>query len=960
MATLGAHCFSRLRVRPERGFENWASRIPRSLYFQPVVFEEDEDLESDGSQLEVPALLRGFEAWIEANVMNGVKGASCSAKEVADELSVPVTNGLLFCLQGGSGYYRVYCDAMERIGAAEALPSESARRAGAVGDSLARSPFESLINLFGGPLDEKRGREGGGGGRANSVATERKRERPTEEWLDRVMEDTSVYFIPRNVRFDERSVVVGKKKQIRRNKELFLSYGIFPSSVLLPSLVLPRAVSCCPPPKIAEIGGLDREIERCKLHIVGALCCRRLKRRIGDSWSNCVIHIYGQRRSGKTTLSVSLAHQFALCPRYRAYPAVFSGLARCGISSDELRRELALFFEEAIAHQPSVVVFDDLDLLVSLKGEHEYAAAEDAVRAHVVSSEFAKWLRLIANARHIVCVIFTSLERFSLPRELCQPGLVSVECATPSQESRVQIFERLLARKKLTLAPSVDVSSLVSKCEGYTAADLEQYLDRALHAASVRVVDAASLGGRAVGAHNGTSNEVSNKTSNEVSNKTSNETPNEMSKTSNEMSNEMSKTSNEMSKTPNKTSSGCFLASDRQVCDSSFPRWNLALEDFDAARLGFAPASLRGLKLQESGVTWADVGGLDEICEEIRQLLEWPIKYQFLYRLVPISRCANVLLYGPSGCGKTLLAHAAAKECGLNFLSVKGPELLDKYIGQSEAGVRELFSRARNAAPCMLFFDEFDSIAPRRGHDQTGVTDRVVNQFLTELDGVESLEGVHVFAATSRPDLIDPALLRPGRLDKAYYVRPPAFSDRLAILSAVGRQLNFSDDVDFSVISSWTDGYTGADLRALLYDSQLLAIQERLDRQPAANSPQASLPLAHLLRVDVQGSDSPENQSHLLQRLETIKQKLEKRREISNFSLTNDRVNTFSETRARPTPITISMRHVKSAFSRLNPSTTPDQRKKNDLLYSSFSASKKMDASTDAQQLLLCQKVTMA
>lgn len=199
----------------------------------------------------------------------------------------------------------------------------------------------------------------------------------------------------------------------------------------------------------------------------------------------------------------------------------------------------------------------------------------------------------------------------------------------------------------------------------------------------------------------------------------------------------------------------------------------LSQEDFLAALAEFVPAAMRsamGAGVQGSEGekrSWADVGGLAPVCASLREILELPARHPRVFGSAPLRLRTGVLLYGPPGCGKTHVVGVAADACGLRCISVKGPELLNKYIGASEQGVRDVFARAARASPCILFFDEFDAIAPKRGHDNTGVTDRVVNQLLTELDGVEGLEGVFVVAATSRPDLIDAALLRPGRLDRS-------------------------------------------------------------------------------------------------------------------------------------------------------------------------------------------------
>ncbi|GAA5888591.1 hypothetical protein JCM16303_000882 [Sporobolomyces ruberrimus] len=255
----------------------------------------------------------------------------------------------------------------------------------------------------------------------------------------------------------------------------------------------------------------------------------------------------------------------------------------------------------------------------------------------------------------------------------------------------------------------------------------------------------------------------------------------------------------------------------------------LTADDFNQAQIGFVPLSLRDVKLQKSEVQWSDIGGLHETRKTLRETLEWPTKYGAIFASCPLRLRSGLLLYGYPGCGKTLLASAVAKECGLNFISVKGPEILNKYIGASEKSVRDLFDRAQAAKPCVLFFDEFDSIAPKRGHDSTGVTDRVVNQMLTQMDGAEGLDGVYVLAATSRPDLIDPALLRPGRLDKSLLCDMPSYSDRLEIMQACSRKLHLSPSISLEEFAKLTQGYSGADLQALMYNAHLDAIHTGLN-----------------------------------------------------------------------------------------------------------------------------------
>ena len=264
------------------------------------------------------------------------------------------------------------------------------------------------------------------------------------------------------------------------------------------------------------------------------------------------------------------------------------------------------------------------------------------------------------------------------------------------------------------------------------------------------------------------------------------------------------------------------------------PSLNLLNTDFRAAIKDFTPASLRSITLHSSTTTFSSIGGLHSTRRILLETLQYPTLYAPIFAQCPLRLRSGILLYGYPGCGKTLLASAIAAECSLNFISVKGPEILNKYIGASEKSVRDLFERAESARPCVLFFDEFDSIAPKRGHDSTGVTDRVVNQLLTQMDGAEGLNGVYVLAATSRPDLIDPALLRPGRLDKSILCDLPNFEDRRDILKAISKNLKMAPHVmderrqGLWEVAERTDGYSGADLQAVVYNAHLEAIHDQL------------------------------------------------------------------------------------------------------------------------------------
>ncbi len=245
------------------------------------------------------------------------------------------------------------------------------------------------------------------------------------------------------------------------------------------------------------------------------------------------------------------------------------------------------------------------------------------------------------------------------------------------------------------------------------------------------------------------------------------------------------------------------------------------------------PSSLRETVVEVPNITWNDIGGLIDVKNELRELVQYPIEHPEKFEKFGMSPSRGVLFYGPPGCGKTLLAKAVANECQANFISVKGPELLTMWFGESEANVRDVFAKARAAAPCVLFFDELDSIAQMRGGSQGdggGAGDRVMNQLLTEMDGVGAKKNVFVIGATNRPDIIDTALMRPGRLDQLIYIPMPDYESRLSVLKAVLRKSPVHKDVDLNYLAANTDKFTGADLTEICQRAAKLAIREDIQR----------------------------------------------------------------------------------------------------------------------------------
>lgn len=258
----------------------------------------------------------------------------------------------------------------------------------------------------------------------------------------------------------------------------------------------------------------------------------------------------------------------------------------------------------------------------------------------------------------------------------------------------------------------------------------------------------------------------------------------------------------------------------------------VTMDDFLNVIKEIEPSALREVFVEIPDVKWDDIGGLADVKQELQEAVEWPLKYQGLFLYSDATPPKGILLYGPPGTGKTLMAKAAAHESEANFISIKGPELLSKWVGESEKGVREVFRKARQAAPCIVFFDEIDAIAPNRGGmgSDSHVTERVISQLLTELDGLEVLSNVIIIAATNRPDIIDAALLRPGRFDRLLYVAPPDKESRIQIFKIHTSKKPLADDVKIETLAAHTEGYTGADIAALASAAVMLALRGHIEK----------------------------------------------------------------------------------------------------------------------------------
>ncbi|KAJ3405316.1 spermatogenesis associated protein 5 [Chytridiales sp. JEL 0842] len=240
---------------------------------------------------------------------------------------------------------------------------------------------------------------------------------------------------------------------------------------------------------------------------------------------------------------------------------------------------------------------------------------------------------------------------------------------------------------------------------------------------------------------------------------------------------------------------------------------------------------MREIMIEVPKVLWTDIGGQEDVKQKLKEAVEWPLKHPEAFRRFNITPPKGILMYGPPGCSKTLMAKALATEAGLNFLAVKGPELFSKWVGESEKAVREVFKKARAASPSIIFFDEIDAIAVRRGGEDSSVGDRVLSQLLNEMDGIEPLVNVTVVAATNRPDILDSALLRPGRFDRIVYVSPPDVASRREILRIQTKRMSCDSNVQIDELAEMTQGYSGAEVVAVCQEAAMNAMEEDLNAE---------------------------------------------------------------------------------------------------------------------------------
>ncbi|KAJ3867322.1 P-loop containing nucleoside triphosphate hydrolase protein [Lentinula novae-zelandiae] len=582
-----------------------------------------------------------------------------------------------------------------------------------------------------------------------------------------------------------------------------------------------------PSTRLSDLGGVDACIEKMLEYIAMPLCHPEIYLHTGIQPPRGVL-LHGPPGCGKTMLAGAMAGELGVPFINISAPSIVSGM------SGESEKTLRDAFEEAKRLAPSLLFIDEIDAVTPKRESAQREMERRIVAQFLTCMDELSWEK---TEHKPVIVIGATNRPDSLDAALRRAGRFDHEISmgVPDDEAREKILRVLSS--KLRLEGNFDFTALSKATPGYVGADLSSLTAAAGINAVKRIFK--QLGDIPL-------NEMSTDEANEVMMQIDIDQPVE--------GGDAVASQPEPESSPSSKSNISFPSSFGPIAlflnahpipltPSQLSPLCITSSDFHLALTQIQPSSKREGFATVPDVTWSDVGALHNLREELNMAVVQPIKYPDLFRGVGIDAACGVLLWGPPGCGKTLLAKAVANESRANFISVKGPELLNKYVGESERAVRQLFSRARASSPCIVFFDELDALVPRRDDSLSESSARVVNTLLTELDGLDShnaRKAVYVIAATNRPDMIDPAMVRPGRLDKLLYVDLPTGEERVEIvrtlvrgvpLEGLGsggsreRALGFIEDF---IRGGKCDGYSGADLKALVREAGVIALKRTL------------------------------------------------------------------------------------------------------------------------------------
>lgn len=526
------------------------------------------------------------------------------------------------------------------------------------------------------------------------------------------------------------------------------------------------------------------------------------------------ILLFGPPGCGKTTIANALAGELQVPFINISAPSIVSGM------SGESEKKLREIFDEAKSLAPCIIFMDEIDAITPKRDGGAQREMEKRIVAQLLT--LMDELTLEKTGGKPVAVIGATNRPDSLDSALRRAGRFDREIClnVPNEEQRCSILKTMTRNLKLQDDDSFNYKELAKLTPGYVGADLKSLVTAAGLAAIKRIFESLSELEQ--------EQEVIDKGANKFHfdsmdvDSNSNLVPNSISNMRFENKSDGEKLS---------IIQKFLIKHPDPLTESQLAPLSINYSDFIAALPSIQPTAKREGFSTVPDVTWRHVGALNKIRMELHMCIVQPIKKPELYSKVGITAPAGVLMWGPPGCGKTLLAKAVANESRANFISIKGPELLNKYVGESERAVRQVFNRARASVPCIIFFDELDALVPRRDTSLSESSSRVVNTLLTELDGLNDRSGVFVIGATNRPDMIDPAMRRPGRLDKTLYIELPSNEERLEILKTLIRanQTPLDDLVDLRAIAfdERCRNYSGADLSSLLREAGVNALKKK-------------------------------------------------------------------------------------------------------------------------------------
>ncbi|KAH7884860.1 P-loop containing nucleoside triphosphate hydrolase protein [Phlebopus sp. FC_14] len=566
-----------------------------------------------------------------------------------------------------------------------------------------------------------------------------------------------------------------------------------------------------PPTRLSDLGGVEDCVEKMLELVAMPLCHPEIYLHTGVQPPRGVL-LHGPPGCGKTLLANAIAGELGVPFISISAPSIVSGM------SGESEKTLRDTFEEAKRVAPCLLFIDEIDAITPKRESAQREMERRIVAQFLTCMDDMSWEN---NDNKPVIVIGATNRPDSLDAALRRAGRFDHEISmgVPDEEARNKILHVLCA--KLRLEGDFDYAALAKATPGYVGADLSALTGAAGVIAVKRIFRELSDGTLVLP---------------DAPDAIETDTPMVVDSTPQTPAAEIVSYTAPFASLITQLSSSSiahFLnAHPSRLTASQLAPLCITSSDFRAALSQVQPSSKREGFATVPDVTWADVGALHGIREELQMAIVQPIRRPELFSAVGIVAACGVLLWGPPGCGKTLLAKAVANESRANFISVKGPELLNKYVGESERAVRQVFSRARASSPCVVFFDELDALVPRRDDSLSDSSARVVNTLLTELDGLDGRKSVYVIGATNRPDMIDPAMVRPGRLDKLLYVDLPSADERAEIVRTLMRRVPLQDEEVITAVGTLVrekcGGYSGADLAAVVREAGVVALKRVL------------------------------------------------------------------------------------------------------------------------------------